>query len=131
MPKNAVQQCKRGHPLTPENTETRRDGYRNCRACHRAAKVRHGNSARGRAAKARYDLSDKGKARDVRYAASPLGRETRSRYGTRYEATVERWAAHRERKLGLQREAIQARLAALEKEEEECLRSLGKAIVKK
>lgn len=29
--------CKRGHEFTPENTMVRKEGWRNCRACHNAA----------------------------------------------------------------------------------------------
>ena len=33
--------CRHGHKYDEENTQIRPDGYRVCRACHRAAKKRH------------------------------------------------------------------------------------------
>jgi len=103
----AVPSCKWGHPRDPNESH-------GCLACHRESQARYRASGRHRAAQARYETSEKGRANSARY-----------------RATAKRWVVYRNYELRGQREAIQAKLEALDREEVECLRSLAKATAKK
>jgi len=97
MPKNAVKMCKRGHLRNPNDSQY-------CLACHRESQARYRASGRHRAAQARYETSEKGRANSARY-----------------RATAKRWVVYRRYELRGQREAIQAQLESLKRQEEECL----------
>lgn len=92
MAEDAVKLCKRGHPRTPENVGADRRCLECFRVRNREANVRYRKTAKGRAAQARY------------------------------EATTKAWARYRKRDLKRTREAIAAKLKALKREEEECLK---------
>jgi hypothetical protein len=96
----AVRTCKRGHPRIPENV----DAFRHCIPCLRVAQHRYERSSKGQATKARYEKSTRGIARYIRYNATAAG-----------------WGRHRRNELKGAKEAIQAKLEALEREERECL----------
>jgi hypothetical protein len=106
----AAPKCKRGHPFIPENIWVRpSDGARQCRTCRKARKARA----------------------DAVYDATPKRKAARRRVQAQYGATTKGWLTSRRYKTKGLRETVQAELHALEKEEEECLRLLGKAIAKK
>jgi len=107
MPKNAVKMCKRGHLRNPNDSQY-------CLACHRESQARYRASGRHRAIQARYEATEKGRATSARY-----------------RATAKRWVVYRNYELRGQREAIQAKLKDLEREEAECQTLLAKATAKK
>ena len=107
MAEDALGKCKRGHPRNPNDSQ-------HCLACHRESQARYRASGRHRAAQARYETSEKGRANSARY-----------------RATAKRWVVYRNYELRGQREAIRAKLEALDREEVECLRSPAKATAKK
>jgi hypothetical protein len=100
LAEDGVRLCKRGHPRIPENV----DAFRHCIPCLRLAQYRYERSPKGQATKARYEKSARGIARYVRYNATAAG-----------------WGRHRRNELKGAREAIQAKLESLKREEEECL----------
>jgi hypothetical protein len=91
----AAPTCKRGHLRIPNTS-------RQCVACHREHQARYRASGRHKAVQARYETSEKGRATSARY-----------------RATTKRWLVYRKHGLRGQREAIEAKLAILEKEERE------------
>jgi hypothetical protein len=103
----AAPKCKRGHVRIPNTS-------RQCSACHRDRQARYRAAGKHKIAQARYEKTPKGRANSARY-----------------RATTKRWIVYRQYGLKGQREATQAKLDALEKEEDECLRLLGKVTAKK
>jgi hypothetical protein len=97
----AAPKCKRGHVRIPNTS-------RQCSACHRERQARYRASGQHGAVQARYEISEKGRATSARY-----------------RATAKRWVVYRRHQLRGQREAVQAKLGELEREERECLTYLG------
>jgi hypothetical protein len=88
--------CKKGHQRIPGDTQ--------CRVCHRENQARYRAAGKHKAAQARYEKTPKGRANSARY-----------------RATTKRWVVYRRYELKGQREAIQAKLESLKRQEEECL----------
>jgi hypothetical protein len=103
-----VRTCKRGHLRVPENT--RSDG--GCRVCHRVSSNRYHATKKGLAAKHRYNTSR-------------AGLESRQRYNASFKG----WAADQRFRLKSQREAIEAKLESLKKEEAEACRKLAALLI--
>jgi len=89
---DAVRTCKKGHLRLPGDTQ--------CRECHRQNQARYRADGRHKANQARYEKSEKGRATSARY-----------------RATTKRWLVIRKHELRGQREAIQAKLEALKRQE--------------
>jgi len=104
MAEDTVPTCKRGHPRIPENK--RKGG--GCAECHRFTNRR-------------YQASEAGRRRTERFKRSDAGRAAMRRYNDSTSA----WEAQRRYKLKGEREAIQDKLDALEREEKECRRTLS------
>jgi hypothetical protein len=114
--------------MSPENLYVRPyNGERLCRACVLARSARY--SSTHKEERARYEQTPKMRATRRRYDASPQRKEAHRIRQAAYNATFRGWEVKQRSRLKGQREAIQAKLESLKKEEGEACRKLAALLI--